>query len=159
MKNNPAFDGSGQTHLFTSFPDSHDEDQDLLESPERQNEFQSSQDELLNQDKKYSVWQIEYYQKYFNVNTSDVISRIIGSMVPTLAQNYLLTKIRPNPDLYGPFWISTTLIFSIAIAGNIVSFFHNFGTSYNWQTDFHKVTSTGAAIFAYVWLAPTLIMF
>jgi hypothetical protein len=66
------------------------------------NEFQS-------QNKKYSVWQIEYYQNFFNVNTVDVTSRIVGSMVPTLTQNYLLTKIRPNPDLYGPFWISTTL--------------------------------------------------
>ena len=110
----------------------------MLENQESQgNEFQHNQEELLN-DKKYSVWQIEYYQKYFNVNTNEVISRIIGSMVPTLSQNYLLTRIRPNPDLYGPFWVSTTLIFTIAIAGNIVSFFHSFGTKYHWQTDFHK---------------------
>ena len=59
-------------------------------------------------------------------------------MIPTLTQNYLLTKIRPNPDLYGPFWVSTTLVFTIAIAGNIESFFQNFGSAYNWQTDFHK---------------------
>jgi hypothetical protein len=88
--------------------------------------------------KKYSVWQIEYYQQYFNVNTSDVTSRILGSMVPTFAQNYLLTKIRPNPDLYGPFWVSVTLIFSIAIAGNIQSFFQQFGSKFQWETDFHK---------------------
>ena len=59
-------------------------------------------------------------------------------MIPTLTQNYLLTKIRPNPDLYGPFWVSTTLVFTIAIAGNIESFFQNFESAYNWQTDFHK---------------------
>ncbi len=131
--------------------------------------------------KKYSVWQMEYYQQYFNVNTSDVQSRIIGSMIPTLAQNYLITKIRPNPDLYGPFWVTTTLIFTIAIAGNIQSFFHHFGSKFQWETDFHKgnfsihefsttpsmalylmvyfyeVTTSAAAIFAYSWLMPSIL--
>lgn len=165
MSKNSAFDGSGQTHMFTSFPDSHqdpEEELNLLENEiDVNNEYQSSpnqpNDEFANADKKYSVWQIEYYQKYFNVDTSDVTSRIIASMVPSLTQNYLITKIRPNPDLYGPFWISTTLIFTIAIAGNIISFFHNFGTAYNWQTDFHKVTSSAAAIFAYCWLVPLIL--
>lgn len=90
------------------------------------------------QEKTYSLWQIEYYQKYFNVNTSDVMSRILGSVIPSFGQSTMLNRIRPNPDLYGPFWISTTLIFTIAIAGNIVSFIQNFGTSFTWQTDFHK---------------------
>jgi hypothetical protein len=81
---------------------------------------------------------MEYYQQYFNVNTSDVQSRIIASMVPTFSSNYLITKIRPNPDLYGPFWVSTTLIFTIAIAGNIQSFFQHFGSKFEWETDFHK---------------------
>jgi hypothetical protein len=59
-------------------------------------------------------------------------------MTPTFNSGFLLSKIRPNPDLYGPFWISITLIFTIAIAGNIVSFLRNFGSQYVWQTDFHK---------------------
>ena len=94
-------------------------------------------DSLL-EEKSYSFWQVEYYQKYFNVSTTDVISRIVGSMVPTLSRNYLINRIRPNPDMYGPFWICTTLIFTIAISGNIYSFIQNFGLSYTWQTDFHK---------------------
>ena len=90
------------------------------------------------EEKKYAVWQIEYYQKYFNVSTNDVIYRVLGSMTPMLTQSFLLNKIRPNPDLYGPFWITSTLIFSIAISGNILSFLSNFGTPVDWHTDFHK---------------------
>ena len=55
------------------------------------------------EEKTYSIWQIEYYQKYFNVNTNDVLARVVGSMSPTLNRNFLLDKIRPNPDLYGKF--------------------------------------------------------
>jgi len=35
-------------------------------------------------------------------------------MTPTFNQSFLLNKIRPNPDLYGPFWICISLIFTIA---------------------------------------------
>jgi hypothetical protein len=66
------------------------------------------------------------------------MQRILSSLVPRLNNNYLVNEIKPNPDLYGPFWISITLIFTIAITGNIVSFFQNLGQPYIWTTDFHK---------------------
>ncbi len=53
---------------------------------------------------KYSIWQIEYYQQYFNVNTTDVLQKIIGSMMPTFNQSYLINRIRPNPGI----WIEST---------------------------------------------------
>ena len=60
-------------------------------------------------------------------------------MTPTFNQSFLINRIRPNPDLYGPFWICISLIFTTAIAGNIVSFIQNFGNqNYKWHTDFHK---------------------
>ena len=99
-------------------------------------------DESLLEDKKYSIWQIEYYQQFFNVSTNDVITRCVSSAVPTFNSNFLRDKIRPNPDLYGPFWISITLIFTISITGNIANFLQSFGNDYNWQTDFHKSNST-----------------
>ena len=43
-----------------------------------------------------------------------------------------------NITIKGPFWITTTLIFTIAISGNIYSFLRNFGTQIDWHTDFHK---------------------
>jgi len=158
MKNFSKADSS-QTHIFTSFPETHqDQDDDMTEliSNDKTNNTQNNNIEQETPNEiKYSIWQVEYYQKYFNVNTTDVLQKIIGSMMPTFNQSYLINRIRPNPDLYGPFWICVTLIFTIAITGNIVNYMQNFGTDYKWHTDFHKVTSSAATILAYWWLIPT----
>lgn len=60
---------------------------------------------------KTSFLTIEYYQKFFDVDTLVVIERIANSMIPKRAPgNYLKSYIGQNPDLYGPFWITTTLV-------------------------------------------------
>ena len=53
------------------------------------------------QPKSSSFWTFEYYQSFFDVDTKDVADRILGSMFPDPRSNYLVAKIRPNPDLYG----------------------------------------------------------
>eukprot|EP00002_Diphylleia_rotans_P018827 TRINITY_DN3645_c0_g1_i1.p1 TRINITY_DN3645_c0_g1~~TRINITY_DN3645_c0_g1_i1.p1 ORF type:complete len:225 (-),score=31.57 TRINITY_DN3645_c0_g1_i1:19-693(-) len=65
-------------------------------------------------------WQLAYYQLFFNVDTEDVLWRILHSMIPYSDRFY--QSIERNPDLYGPFWISTTLIFAIGVAGNFGSY-------------------------------------
>lgn len=61
--------------------------------------------------KNHNFWTVEYYQKYFDVNTDDVIQRILSSVVPQRAgTGYFDQTIRAKPDMYGPFWISTTLV-------------------------------------------------
>lgn len=59
----------------------------------------------------YSIFSIEYYQKFFNVDTEIVKERFLSAIVPRRAPvNYLKHNIGMNPDLYGPFWICTTLV-------------------------------------------------
>ena len=43
--------------------------------------------------------------------------RVIGALIPLNPRFY--SEYRTNPDLYGPFWILTTLILTIFIAGNL----------------------------------------
>ncbi|KAJ8306236.1 hypothetical protein KUTeg_016781 [Tegillarca granosa] len=80
-----------QTHTFTKFPPTaEDEDEETDKS------------ELLKEDKKStSFWTFEYYQQFFDVETRQVLYRIGGSMLPLPRSNYLKSHIRPNPDLYG----------------------------------------------------------
>jgi hypothetical protein len=33
--------------------------------------------DVFSDEKTYSFWQIEFYQKYFNVNTNDVLARVL----------------------------------------------------------------------------------
>lgn len=61
----------------------------------------------------HSLFTIEYYQRFFNVDTTMVVDRIASSMIPKRAPvNYLKQHIGTNPDLYGPFWIVVTLVIS-----------------------------------------------
>lgn len=102
-----------------------------------------------------SFWTLEYYQKFFNVNTNDVLERIIKSMLPHGTENYLVTRIRQNPDLYGPFWICVTLVFSIAISGNMANYLQTASSGkYHWRYDFHVVSYAATCIFLYAWILP-----
>ncbi|CAG9856333.1 unnamed protein product [Phyllotreta striolata] len=108
-----------------------------------------------NQSEK-AFWTLEYYQKYFDVDTADVIERIMASITPKW-ENTLKRHLREKPDLYGPFWISITLIFSIAISGNIANYLQHANSDYHWKYNFHAVSVAATVIFLYVVLVPFLL--
>lgn len=58
-----------------------------------------------------------------------------------------------KPDLYGPFWISMTLIFTIAISGNISNYLQH-DEKYHWRYDFKLVSYAATVIWIYVMLVP-----
>ncbi|XP_049603860.1 protein YIPF1 [Syngnathus scovelli] len=112
--------------------------------------------ELLSGEKKSpAFWTFEYYQQFFNVDTRHVTERIVGSVLPWPGKNFIHVYLRRNPDLYGPFWICTTLVFAIAISGNLSTFLVNLGKpSYRYTPEFGKVSIAATAIFSYAWLVP-----
>ncbi|XP_069013964.1 protein YIPF1 [Embiotoca jacksoni] len=112
--------------------------------------------ELLSGEKKnISFWTFDYYQRFFDVETHHVKERIVGSMLPWPGKNFVHVYLRRNPDLYGPFWICTTLVFATAISGNISKFLVEFGNpKYKYTQEFQKVTVAAMTIFAYAWLVP-----
>lgn len=115
----------------------------------------SDQTELLGQKKRAAFWTFEYYQRLFDVETCHVKERIMGSVLPWPGKNFIHTYLRRNPDLYGPFWICTTLVFAIAISGNISNFLVHLGKpNYKYTPEFRKVTVAATAIFSYAWLVP-----
>lgn len=103
-----------------------------------------------------SFWTLEYYQKYFDVDTKDVLERILASVTPKW-DNSLKHHLRTKPDLYGPFWISVTLIFTIAISGNVTNYLHHASTKYHWKYDFHMVSYAATTICLYVTLVPFIL--
>ncbi len=60
---------------------------------------------------------LKFIGQYFNVEVDDIKEKLITSMTPLNKNFYPLAE--KNPDLYGPFWIFTTLIFLISLAGNL----------------------------------------
>ncbi|XP_045778340.1 protein YIPF1 [Maniola jurtina] len=103
----------------------------------------------------HNFWTIEYYQKYFDVQTSEVVERIVSSVLPQkVSRNYFDERIKGKPDLYGPIWISVTLIFTIAVSGNISNYLQHANTTVHWRYNYHLVSYAATAILCYVWLVP-----
>jgi len=104
---------------------------------------------------KSSFFKISFYQQYFDVEDKDILTRLMYSMIPVPGKSFLQHHIRPKADLYGPFWVCVTLIFSIAISGNVADYFTTslLGQS-KWQYDFHKVNLAATAVFSYTGLVP-----
>ncbi|XP_043819855.1 protein YIPF1 [Dromiciops gliroides] len=127
-----------------------EEDEELLGNSD------SDKTELLAGQKKSSpFWTFEYYQTFFDVDTYQVFDRIKGSVVPIPGRNFVRLYIRSNPDLYGPFWICATLVFAIAISGNLSNFLIHLGDkTFHYVPEFRKVSIAATAIYAYAWLVP-----
>ncbi|MEE6495600.1 hypothetical protein FKM82_002093 [Ascaphus truei] len=119
-------------------------------------EEDSDKTELLaGQKKSAPFWTFDYYQTFFDVDTYQVLDRIKGSVLPIPGRNFVRLYIRSNPDLYGPFWICATLVFTIAISGNLSNFLMHLGQpQYHYVPEFRKVSIAATAIYAYVWLVP-----
>jgi len=109
--------------------------------------------------KTSNFWTFAFYQQFFDVDTADVKNRVLYSMVPMPGKSFLQYQVRPRPDLYGPFWVCVTLVFSIAISGNVAEYFQKSfdspdGTNFKWHYDFHKVSMAAMVVFSYASLLP-----
>lgn len=102
-------------------------------------------------------WSIKYYQPLFDVDTLQVLNRIKGSLLPR-PKGAFFELVAANPDLYGPFWISTTLIFVMAMTGNLASYisFVPSPAHPKWTYNFNQLTLAGSVVYSYVTLLPLL---
>ncbi|GAB6028876.1 Yip1 member 1 [Chamberlinius hualienensis] len=142
-----------QLHTFTDFPDDAVSDDDGDAATENADLLQSKSGS--GDASSQSFFSFAYYQKYFDVETNQVLSRILWSMIPRRSSNYLESHIRPNPDLYGPFWICATLVFAVGISGNLASYLANAGKDdFHSKYDFHKVSIAATVVYTYASIVP-----
>lgn len=66
---------------------------------------------------RHRLLNLETYRRYFQVKQEEVLTRIIKSLTPW-KRNFFETDDN-SPDLYGPFWIMTTIVFLLACMGNL----------------------------------------
>lgn len=100
------------------------------------------------------VFRIATYKPYFNVDTSDVLERILRSFL--LNQGEFIKKTGQTPDLYGPFWICTTLIFVTASLGNYATYIMNYES---WEFDISKVNWAAGIFYGYTCIVPLALYF
>eukprot|EP00193_Tetraselmis_chui_P009802 CAMPEP_0177755116 /NCGR_PEP_ID=MMETSP0491_2-20121128/2392_1 /TAXON_ID=63592 /ORGANISM="Tetraselmis chuii, Strain PLY429" /LENGTH=350 /DNA_ID=CAMNT_0019270587 /DNA_START=362 /DNA_END=1414 /DNA_ORIENTATION=+ len=101
-------------------------------------------------------WNPRRYQRYFDVDTNEVLKRMRNSLKGPLMPRFL-DDIRSNPDLYGPFWVATTVIFITAVTGNL-AYYLALGSSasedksMDWVYDIDKVSLSALLFYGYVGL-------
>lgn len=61
----------------------------------------------------------EYWQLYFDIDQFELKSRITASLNPM--NPIFQTLIEEKPDLYGPFWLATMLVFLLSVSGNFAN--------------------------------------
>ncbi|XP_034909343.1 uncharacterized protein [Populus alba] len=100
----------------------------------------------------FQTFTIAAYKPYFDVDTTDVLERIKDSLFPF--RGTFTEKTANNPDLYGPFWICTTLIFVAASIGTFVTYIAHKLQKKEWNYDINLVTWSAGVFYGYVLLVP-----
>ncbi|CAI9102240.1 OLC1v1000479C1 [Oldenlandia corymbosa var. corymbosa] len=100
----------------------------------------------------FRTFSVAAYKPYFDVDTSDVIERIIESLFPF--RGSFTEKTTERPDLYGPFWICTTLIFVAASIGTFVTYLSHKLQNKEWNYDINLVTWSAGLFYGYVTIVP-----
>lgn len=70
---------------------------------------------------KRLLWTLGFYAQFFDVDTNAVLARCWAAMYP---RANFLDVLEGNPDLYGPFWIATTVVFILFLGGTINKYLH-----------------------------------
>ncbi|KAL4202466.1 hypothetical protein AMTRI_Chr02g263780 [Amborella trichopoda] len=101
------------------------------------------------------MFTVAAYKPYFDVDTSDVLERIKESLIPF--KGSFSEKIVDNPDLYGPFWICTSLIFVAASIGTFITYLAHKLNKKEWNYDINLVTWSAGLFYGYVTIVPLLL--
>ena len=88
---------------------------------------------------------------YFDVDTMDIVNRTVNATAKGYAGNFA-DFVEDKPDLYGPFWIATTLIVVSSASGSFAQYLS--GVS---KDDIDKVTASCFFFYGYVTALPLAI--
>jgi protein YIPF1/2 len=73
---------------------------------------------------KRFLWTLSFYAQFFDVDTGSVLSRCWAALFP---RANFLDVLEGNPDLYGPFWIATTVVLILFLGGTISQYMASVG--------------------------------
>ena len=109
-------------------PPQQQQQQQYTQPPPMNQQFQ--QPNQQQQQQPTSMWgnmllclNLDSYKQYFNIDADDIVSRVRGVFLHFYKPEYFRNNVLgtqsmsdlKGPDLYGPFWITMTLIFLIGV--------------------------------------------
>ncbi|BDD59430.1 hypothetical protein MAP00_004637 [Monascus purpureus] len=99
---------------------------------------------------KHRWWSIHYYSQYFDVDTNEVLRRCVAALYP---RTNFLDVLEGNPDLYGPFWIATTVVVILFLTGTISQWLSNRHDDH-FEYDFTLLSGAAGLIYGYTFVLP-----
>ncbi|RCI10558.1 hypothetical protein L249_4322 [Ophiocordyceps polyrhachis-furcata BCC 54312] len=102
---------------------------------------------------KRFLWTLSFYAQFFDVDTSAVLSRCWASLFP---RANFLDVLEGNPDLYGPFWIATTVVLILFLGGTISQYLST-TRSTPFAYDFRLLSGAAGLIYGYTLFLPILL--
>jgi hypothetical protein len=118
--------------------------------PNTSSPFASSSDALAS---KRFLWTLSFYAQFFDVDTGEVLRRCRVALYP---RANFLDILDGNPDLYGPFWIATTVVFILFMTGTISQYLAKSGEGH-FQYDFTLLSGASGLIYGYTFVIPVVL--
>ncbi|KAJ9131152.1 Protein YIP [Pleurostoma richardsiae] len=99
---------------------------------------------------KRFLWSLSFYAQFFDVDTSAVLTRCWAALYP---RANFLDVLEGNPDLYGPFWIATTVVLILFLGGTISQYLvATAGEPFAY--DFRLLSGAAGLIYGYTLVIP-----
>ncbi|KAG5923861.1 hypothetical protein E4U61_002324 [Claviceps capensis] len=102
---------------------------------------------------KRFLWSISFYSQFFDVDTSAVLQRCWAALYP---RANFLDVLEGNPDLYGPFWIATTVVLILFLGGTISDWLSSRGTA-QFAYDFRLLSGSAGLVYGYTLFIPMVL--
>ncbi|KAI0394354.1 hypothetical protein F5Y17DRAFT_428079 [Xylariaceae sp. FL0594] len=102
---------------------------------------------------KRFLWSLSFYAQFFDVDTSSVLARCWAALWPR--ENFL-DVLEGNPDLYGPFWIATTVVLILFLGGTISQYIAKTGAG-PFAYDFELLSGAAGLIYGYTLVIPVVL--
>ena len=99
---------------------------------------------------KRFLWSLSFYSQFFDVDTNEVLRRCYAAVFP---RANFLDVLEGNPDLYGPFWIATTVVMILFLTGTISQYLSGQGKGH-FEYDFTLLSGAAGLIYGYTGVIP-----
>lgn len=99
------------------------------------------------------MWTLSFYAQFFDVDTSEVLRRCVSALYP---RSPFLDILDGNPDLYGPFWLATTVVFILFLTGTISQYLIR-KKDETFVYDFRLLSGAAGLIYGYTSIVPVVL--
>ncbi|TNY18113.1 hypothetical protein DMC30DRAFT_73439 [Rhodotorula diobovata] len=105
--------------------------------------------------KSGGVLNLDFYSAWFDVNTAKVLERCYRTLLPR--EDYVGEVLEGAPDLYGPFWVPTTLVFSLFLTSSLYTSIAAYLDDAAYSYDFTRLGAATSVVYTYCLGVPLLV--